>query len=162
MDTQDVSDRIVVGRFAASGYNVDGEDLLRAKGYRLPYPGELHALAKTRNTTSAPPPRVAARPAPRPRTPRARRTRATARAGPKDDPSEPPPAPLDAQERRGLRILVDRAVRARNARVADWRVCPRCLREQEPEEFGNGCSYCRSCESARVSEAYHRRKALAA
>jgi hypothetical protein len=33
------------------------------------------------------------------------------------------------------------------------------LREQKPEEFSNGSTYCKSCEAARISE---RRRLVAA
>jgi hypothetical protein len=93
-------------------------------------------------------------------TPRARSrrhrpaSRARARALGREDP-EPLASPLAADVRRWLRNTVSQARSAQAAKLDTWRECRRCLREQEPEEFGDGCSYCRSCESQRVS-AYKR------
>jgi len=101
------------------------------------------------------------RPTPRaPRTRRAARRRATAR-GPDDREPEPPLAVLGAEERRGLRLLIDQARRRHLKRTATWRTCAHCLREQEPAEFSRGAKYCKSCERERVS-AYRQRKAVAA
>jgi len=162
MDSSDIGDVVRAPSGGTAGYNVTKDQLLEAAGLRLPTAAELRALNSPQPIRQ-----------PRPSQPvsvrspvraRARRTRTAARSRgrPSDDPSEPPSAPLDRERRRGLRILIDRAVRARVAKFRNWRTCPRCLLEQETEEFGNGCSYCRSCESARVSEAYQRRKAVAA
>ena len=72
---------------------------------------------------------------------------------------EPPLTPLAAADRRTLKHRIDRARRELVARSEDWRVCARCLREQEPEEFSNGSTYCKSCEAARIAE--RRRRATA-
>ena len=91
-----------------------------------------------------------------------RRTRA--RSPGREDPEPEPPGlarPLSADTRAWLRQEIDRARRPQIARLKTWRECRRCLREQEPEEFGKGCSYCRSCETERVRR-YQRERAQVA
>jgi hypothetical protein len=81
--------------------------------------------------------------------------------------------PVDRTEIRRLKRLFDARARAELSRakakaeqshrayLEQWRECGRCRRERRREEFSNGSRYCRPCESKRVSEAYHRRKAAA-
>jgi hypothetical protein len=99
---------------------------------------------------------------PTPRAPRSRRTRTSSasRDGPSDEPEPPLGRAFTPDERRGIRNLIDRARRAQLASVEDWRLCTRCLREQEPEEFSRGAKYCRRCECRRL-DAYRRRKLVA-
>jgi hypothetical protein len=73
------------------------------------------------------------------------------------DPEPPPRRRLTADERHWLRLLIDRAVRARLAAAPPTRECRRCWREHELDAFSPGCTYCRSCESERVS-AHNRRR----
>jgi hypothetical protein len=106
--------------------------------------------------------RPSTRPVARGRAPRPRpvaRGRARAPSRNADDPSEPPPLALTPVERRGLRMLIDSARRRQVARFVVWRTCCRCLREQEPAEFSNGSTYCKSCEAERIAD--RRRKAAA-
>jgi hypothetical protein len=122
------------------------------------------ALAvQTRATLPARPLRAARARSPRSR-PRSRRRGGvgSTREGPSHEPEPPLGRPLTCAERRHLKTCVDQARRAQLVRLDSWRLCPRCRQEQEPEEFGNGCSYCRSCESERVSAAHLRRRLVAA
>ncbi len=89
-----------------------------------------------------------------------RRARSPGRSA--DDDPEPPLAPLSASDRRALKALVDSARRLAIERVADWRLCSRCQREQEPEEFSLGATYCRSCERERLVAYRQSRSAVAA
>ena len=86
--------------------------------------------------------------------------RARARSPGREDP-EPSPA-LTADARRLLREAVSRARHLQAQRLDAWRLCRRCEREKEPEEFGAGCSYCRSCESERVREYQRARRRVPA
>jgi hypothetical protein len=92
-------------------------------------------------------------------------TRTASTRGSRGDPDDADPPlgrpPLNAKERRGLRFLIDRCRRAQLALFEDWRLCARCMREQESEEFSNGAKYCRSCERQRLVT-YRQRKAVAA
>jgi hypothetical protein len=80
--------------------------------------------------------------------------RRTASRGPpcRQADDEPPLTSLTAADRRNLKQHIDRAARVRVTHTVDWRLCARCLREQEPEEFSNGSTYCKSCEAARIAE----------
>ena len=96
------------------------------------------------------------------RTTSRRRARSPARSADDPEPEPPPSAPLTPADRRALRQLVDQTARAVAARYADWRLCSRCQREQEPEEFSLGATYCRSCERERLKVYRQSRQAVAA
>jgi len=99
----------------------------------------------------------------RPRSRASRRARSRSPGRLADDPEpEPPLAPLTAPERLTLKQLVDRARRAAVLPRDEWRLCAKCLREQEPEEFSRDATYCRSCERERLKVYRQSRQAVAA
>jgi len=97
----------------------------------------------------------------RSRSPRSvRRTTTRANAPPREpNDGDDEPRLTAAERRRSLRLLIHRAQLERVKRIADWRTCVRCVREQEPDEFSNGSTYCKACEAERIAE---RRRRVAA
>lgn len=89
-------------------------------------------------------------------------TRARARS-PGGDPEPEPELPAGLTFREVVRRLVSEARRAlvTDPDLWDWRKCKRCQEEWERSFFSTGSSYCKRCESERVTEYKRRRKAMA-
>ena len=67
---------------------------------------------------------------------------------------------MTADDRRRLKTALDEAARRRVLETKGWRICPRCLREQERTEYSPSSAYCKSCERERAAE--HRQHQQAA